>query len=226
MPYYTRSNSAYATKKRGDLLHSVDEVDELAGGHFGFDEVGVGLFFDVFTDVFTLVEVGGDDNLGFEVRCDFWVAEGAQNFDTGDVGYHEVQQNNIVLICLGFLEGFGAVSDDRDIIATLGERARVELANEMFVFDAQDFATGCWVGSFGDGCFVWLHRVYCTCLASVERVVLDPAVGATDYFLIFGLLELVSELTVRGNGEAEGAALAFFTVDGHDAAVCRHNGLA
>ena len=53
------------------------------GGQFGFDDVTIGLFLDILADVLALLEVGCDDNLGLEVRCQSWVAQGAQDFDAG-----------------------------------------------------------------------------------------------------------------------------------------------
>lgn len=92
------------------LLQPGEKIDELVRGYFGFDEVTIGLTFDVSADFFTLLDIGRDDNAGMETWSQAFVAECAQNLDSGDGWNHEVKQYYVVLVCLRGGETFLAVA--------------------------------------------------------------------------------------------------------------------
>lgn len=111
----------------------------MAGGDLGFYEVAIGLAFDVGADFFALLEVGRDNDTCMQARCKAFVTECAEHLDAGDGRYHEVKQNDVVLVRLSGSKALLAVADRVDLVAGFDERSVVELTNKVFVFDNEDF---------------------------------------------------------------------------------------
>ncbi len=102
------------------LADGVEEVDQLIRCHLGLDQEAVGLLFDVGANVVALLQIGGDNNLGVDLWNAGWISERSQNLDSGQVGDHQVKQDDVVVVGLGLLEGFFAVGYYCDFVAVLG----------------------------------------------------------------------------------------------------------
>jgi hypothetical protein len=97
--------------------------------------------FDVGPDVFALLEVGSDNDLGFERRSGR-VTQGPQDFDARQIGEHQVQQDDVVAVGLGGPQGFLTIADQGELLAGFAEGPAVQFTDEMLIFDTEHFSAG------------------------------------------------------------------------------------